>query len=251
VYVPLSTVRRAVDLVEELAELTRPDDFGDGALPGLCRLIGADTLTYNVIDPAAAQVRYTDYPFGALPPHTRAIFARYVHQHPVVNHYRATGDAQALRISDVVGRAGFHRLDLYAEFFRQVSTEHQLAVTLSGTDGQVVGIALNRARRDFTDTDRELLTMLRAPLVAALLRVRGRHDAHRGFGETGQQRLAELTGGELRVLRLVALGGTNVAVARELEVSPRTVAKHLEHIYRKLGVRNRAAAVAHPGEWAR
>jgi DNA-binding CsgD family transcriptional regulator len=42
----------------------------------------------------------------------------------------------------------------------------------------------------------------------------------------------------------VAAGRTNVAIAHTLQVSPRTVAKHLERIYRKLGVGNRAAAVA-------
>jgi DNA-binding NarL/FixJ family response regulator len=53
----------------------------------------------------------------------------------------------------------------------------------------------------------------------------------------------QLTGREREVLVLVAQGWTNVAIARALAVSPRTVAKHLEHAYRKLGVCNRAAAV--------
>jgi DNA-binding CsgD family transcriptional regulator len=43
---------------------------------------------------------------------------------------------------------------------------------------------------------------------------------------------------------LVAVGRTSVAIGRVLDVSPRTVAKHLERIYRKLGVGNRAAAVS-------
>jgi DNA-binding CsgD family transcriptional regulator len=49
---------------------------------------------------------------------------------------------------------------------------------------------------------------------------------------------------ERAVLDLVALGRTNTAIAHALGVSPRTVAKHLEHTYRKLGVSSRAAAVA-------
>jgi DNA-binding CsgD family transcriptional regulator len=44
-------------------------------------------------------------------------------------------------------------------------------------------------------------------------------------------------------LRLAALGRTNSAIARALDVSPRTVAKHLEHIYRKLDVTSRTSAV--------
>ena len=56
--------------------------------------------------------------------------------------------------------------------------------------------------------------------------------------------LAALTDCEIQILRLVADGRTNTAIAHVLEVSPRTVAKHLEHTYRKLGVNNRAAAVS-------
>jgi DNA-binding CsgD family transcriptional regulator len=46
------------------------------------------------------------------------------------------------------------------------------------------------------------------------------------------------------VLALVARGQTNAEVAAALAVSPRTVQKHLEHIYARLGVRTRSAATA-------
>jgi len=54
-----------------------------------------------------------------------------------------------------------------------------------------------------------------------------------------------LTAREREILRQVAAGRTNLAIAHELQISPRTVAKHLEQAYRKLGVTNRAAAVFH------
>ena len=54
---------------------------------------------------------------------------------------------------------------------------------------------------------------------------------------------ADLTGRELQILELVALGCTNSSISHTLEVSPRTAAKHLEHIYRKPDVSSRAAAV--------
>ena len=49
---------------------------------------------------------------------------------------------------------------------------------------------------------------------------------------------------QVQVLDLVAVGKTNAAIARALEISPRTVAKHLEHAYRTLGVTSRATAAA-------
>ncbi|WP_217913036.1 helix-turn-helix transcriptional regulator [Miltoncostaea marina] len=49
---------------------------------------------------------------------------------------------------------------------------------------------------------------------------------------------------QAQVLALVADGRTNAAVAAALHLSPRTVQKHLEHVYERLGVRSRAAATA-------
>jgi DNA-binding CsgD family transcriptional regulator len=54
----------------------------------------------------------------------------------------------------------------------------------------------------------------------------------------------ELSMRELEILRLVAMGRTNGAIAHAMSISPRTVAKHLENVYRKLNVSSRAAAVA-------
>ena len=53
-----------------------------------------------------------------------------------------------------------------------------------------------------------------------------------------------LTPRELDVLRLVAAGKTNRAVAADLVISEKTVARHLSNIYDKLGVSSRSAATA-------
>jgi DNA-binding CsgD family transcriptional regulator len=107
---------------------------------------------------------------------------------------------------------------------------------------EVIGISLNRAERDFTEDDRDLLNVIRLPLVTALRRARQRQLAD-PTDLTGLTDLTDLTDREIRVLRLAALGRTNRAIARALDISPRTVAKHLEHIYRKLDVTSRTSAV--------
>ncbi len=56
--------------------------------------------------------------------------------------------------------------------------------------------------------------------------------------------MALLTAREREVLALVAEGRTNQAIGHALQVSPRTVAKHLENAYRKLDVTCRVQAVA-------
>ena len=65
--------------------------------------------------------------------------------------------------------------------------------------------------------------------------------------DASTKRLAEscrLTGREAEVLNWLAGGKTNRDIAEILGMSPRTVNKHLERVYVKLGVENRAAAVA-------
>lgn len=52
-----------------------------------------------------------------------------------------------------------------------------------------------------------------------------------------------LTGREQTILTAVAAGKTTAAISEDLWVSEHTVKFHLTNIYRKLGVRNRAAAV--------
>jgi DNA-binding NarL/FixJ family response regulator len=53
-----------------------------------------------------------------------------------------------------------------------------------------------------------------------------------------------LTKRELEVLDLLGEGLRHEDVARRLFISPKTVATHVEHILRKLGVRSRAEAIA-------
>ncbi len=52
-----------------------------------------------------------------------------------------------------------------------------------------------------------------------------------------------LTARERDVLSWLATGTTDRQIAAMLGVSPRTVHKHLEHVYQKLGVATRTAAV--------
>ncbi|GAB7106164.1 hypothetical protein JCM4814A_44780 [Streptomyces phaeofaciens JCM 4814] len=85
--------------------------------------------------------------------------------------------------------------------------------------------------------------------------------AHRTFGQLGavpdvRRAAALLTAGrgrppggltdrEVQVLRLVAAGRTNRAVAAQLTISEHTVARHLNNIFAKLDVSSRAAATAY------
>lgn len=58
-----------------------------------------------------------------------------------------------------------------------------------------------------------------------------------------------LTPRELDVARLLAEGRTAVSIGRVLSASPRTIGKHLEHIYSKTGTHDRLAVAALMRGW--
>ena len=53
---------------------------------------------------------------------------------------------------------------------------------------------------------------------------------------------ADLTDREVEVLRLIARGRSNREVAERLFISAKTVGRHVENLYAKIGVSSRAAA---------
>ena len=65
---------------------------------------------------------------------------------------------------------------------------------------------------------------------------------------TSPLRPAGLTERECEVLRLVAAGESNRAIATQLVISEHTVGRHLQNIFAKLGVTSRAAATAYAYE---
>jgi DNA-binding NarL/FixJ family response regulator len=75
-----------------------------------------------------------------------------------------------------------------------------------------------------------------APDLAQLEALAHRDAAARAHG---------LTARELQVLRLLATGTTNRAIASELVVVEKTVDRHVSNIFTKLGVSSRAAATAY------
>lgn len=77
---------------------------------------------------------------------------------------------------------------------------------------------------------------LDAEAVEAVLATAGHRSKRRSPWPAG------LTGREVEVLRLVALGYTNRQIAAELSITHKTTRNHVEHLYTKLDVHNRTQA---------
>lgn len=107
---------------------------------------------------------------------------------------------------------------------------------LPAIEAGATGYVLKDAPRD------ELLRAVRA--AARGEAVLAPSVATRLIGQVRRPAEAPLSPRELEVLEMVAAGATNRDVAARLFVSEATVKTHLLHVYAKLGVNDRAAAVA-------
>ena len=99
----------------------------------------------------------------------------------------------------------------------------------------------HRPARSADDAAAELRSEVRAgrldgDAVEAVLGAAGHRVRRRREGPAG------LTQREVEVLQLLARGLANKEIAERLVISPKTVSNHVEHIYRKTGASNRAAA---------
>lgn len=90
-----------------------------------------------------------------------------------------------------------------------------------------------------------LLTKIDAQHVYKHVLVQLKEQSQMPSVEEIAQACPNLTPREAEVMHWVTLGKTNRDIAEILQLSPRTVNKHLEHVFEKLYVETRTAAVLH------
>jgi DNA-binding CsgD family transcriptional regulator len=235
---------RLLDLVGDIQGLLDLDEFCEGLLAALRRTIPADWVALNeFVVPGEV--------WGVVVPpiseETLAMFVRYGHQNPLVRQVQERQDGRAYRWSDVVSPEELHALDLYREFYAQLGAEYQMAFTLPHTPPRVLGVALTRCESDFSDGERDFLNRARPFLIQGYRNAvehTGLRRAAAGGSLIAGLRDAGLTPREADVMRLVALGRSNADAAEALGLSVRTVHKHVERAFAKLGVHSRSQAAA-------
>ncbi len=118
----------------------------------------------------------------------------------------------------------------------EVGLGHYVLVPLSSDPSVTRRVLVNRPADDvaFTDDELRMLRLLQPHLDSAV-----------GRALTGRSGEELLTARELEILGYIRGGRSTQDIASALWLSPRTVRKHLENVYTKLGVHSRAEAVAY------
>lgn len=238
---------RVLDLLGEVSGLLEVEEFRDGLLTALGAALPSDYISINQV--AADPERNWSVVQPPLPAAHLTTFYRLALQNPLAERFLRTRDGRPLRLSDVCSPAEFHATEIYRDLYAPLHVEHQIAFALPSDREWILAIALSREDPDYTDHERDLLALARPHLIQAYRNAleftdqvaRGRRFETRAPDRRALERLG-LTPAQANVLRLVATGRSIDDIAGELDISPRTVQKHLERVYRRLGVSSRSAA---------
>jgi DNA-binding CsgD family transcriptional regulator len=250
-----SDLEGVVSFLGAAAERNSPEPFSTDLLDLLTALFRADFADFVDFDLGASVVNQAvacseddePVPPGPMTEETVAINRTCT----TLAHRRESGRPSAIVAwSDLVSRRARRTCD-GEDWARPWGVVDSLSIPLEPSVEHKVWISLWRQRGDFGSRERRLAELLQ-PHLAARYRasLRGeaavRDTARRADGDapTRPWSAARLTRREREVVEAVAEGRSNAEIASQLCISPATVAKHLEHVYDKLGVHSRTAALA-------
>jgi len=167
---PSLSVRRAdfdalLGAVGSLAEFRDLDALRHHTLRIIPSLVPTNGVAWNEVDTEDGRIEAVMEP-DIVSEELSVAFATHIADHPVIAHYSATNDGRPYAISDFLSTREFHTTEIYQHFYRQLGAEDQIAFILPDPRF-VIGIALNRARRGYSERERQILNELRPHLVQA------------------------------------------------------------------------------------
>ena len=238
--------RGALDALHAIGETGLGGDaFARRGLECLPRLVSSELTTLSVCDlDTGHRTVVSDCP-GAISRREIAVFDRHFYDHPLVREHGRNPRAVTRDIGELLPKSDFHRTPLYNDYYRVIGIDHAMAVPIHVDGRLLVSFVLNRSKRGFSDRDRARMEIMR-PHLGNLYRL-GIAASRHWVPPTEKALPDSLTQRERDVLRWVAAGKTDRDIGAILQISPRTVHKHLQHIYEKLGVETRTAAAMRAG----
>jgi DNA-binding CsgD family transcriptional regulator len=244
-------LRGALDALNAIGEGCRNgDEFARRGVERLPRLVSSELTTLSVCNLDNGHRSVVSDQAGAISLREIEAFDRYFFTHPLVCEHGRNPCAVTKRISDLLPESEFQRTPVYGDYYRSIRIDHVIAVPIHVDRRFLVSFVLNRSKRNFSDRDRACLELIRPHLGnlyrlgVAARRAEAAPAAHEGAADSIAHPAAlPLTARECDVLHWLAAGKTDRDIGSILGISPRTVQKHLQRIYEKLGVETRTAAV--------
>ncbi|HRW40341.1 MAG TPA: hypothetical protein P5193_02225, partial [Microthrixaceae bacterium] len=149
----LTNMLRAVTRIEETDGLAR------SVTEELLRLIPGVSASYNEVDLATGRA------FARIVPEPRPdwwaryqpVFEAHMGENPLLQRLQRDGRLDASTWCEVDPDLRFRSTELFRSFYQPLGIEEQLVSGFTDVDGTLIGVAVNRATRHFTDRERQLL----------------------------------------------------------------------------------------------
>ncbi len=244
-----SSLHKLLRATAQATEFRDLAEFRTGVTALAHELVPCESVSYNELKPGSDAIVVAD-PDDWLTEESVETFSRLAGENPLIEYYARTGDGRPVRFSDFISRRRLHMLPLYDELYSWIGVEHQIALVLPAPPGEIIGVALNRLRRDFTGEEAAMLELLRGPLRACYRRLVEREqlisllNGARDDEITAHAVALGLSERQTEIIHGVVGGASNAEVGASLGISRRTVEKHLQNIYTQLDVTSRTQAVA-------
>lgn len=245
-----SSLLHAQRLMLELYRITEVGELRRAIPEMASKLISSDRANFNEFDVARGSRLIVPSPIPAYWTRLSPILLQHMHEHPIGVRERAPPEHRAFTFYDRRRDPRWKRSVLYHEYYVPAGARDQLFVLLCQRGTVRFSLAFNRSKTGFTESERALLELI-SPHVAcawqnavAMSELRSRAALTPSHLSSSTE-LADhsLTDREREVFHWLAEGKRNAEIAMILGISPRTVGKHLEHLFEKLGVETRTAAV--------
>lgn len=223
------------------------------AVAALAILISGDCHSAQELCPDGRILGPARYPtnfFARFPSldHAWAAWLSHYREHPVASRVWQTGKPMLAAFSDLLTVREYHQLGIYRNVYRHHPIEDQLMLAWLTPQGGVLGFGVTRARRSFQKADRQRLAAFRPHLELAYRNAERYSEQVRvsrfPIEQTHQAALsAGLTLRQAQVLVAVLESSKIGSAAASLGISELTAKKHLENIYRFLGVGSKTEAL--------
>jgi DNA-binding CsgD family transcriptional regulator len=234
----------ALDVLGTIAEAcANGASFAHEGVTNLPGLVASELTTLSVCDLDSGHRSVVSDRPGAISPRQIEVFDHYFYEHPLVRDHGHNPHAVTRRIDDLVPAGEFERTPLFNDYYRAIRIDHAMAVPIHVDRNLLVSFVFNRSEHGFSDRDCACLEVIR-PHLGHLYRLTRALEGARKV-PTPERATCDLplTTREREVLHWLAGGKTDRDIGEILGISPRTVHKHLQRIYEKLGVETRTAAV--------
>lgn len=244
----------------------------------IVRFTNADRVMFAVTDNPFGQCIGAFWPKQTDLPSFMPAYERMWRLNPVGQRYGNFGRGEtcdAARLTDCISDAELKHSEFAADYLRPARIDDYITAYMPSTDGYRLAVTAFRGGTGakFLEYERDRMELLRRHIVRAfqsmlvVRRLRGapvqatellHHKTLRGdYVIRGQHNHGHflpvitpplsaptLSPREKQVLHWLCRGKTNPEIATILTCSPRTIQKHVEHIFAKLEVPNRASATS-------